>query len=520
MSRGISEVTAGQAPAVEASIGQRMAKGAFWMVLARALDRSIGLASTIILARLLVPEDFGLVAMATALLALLEVFGAFGVDMALIQNTSATDRHLDTAWTFNVIQGAAFGLALLALAGPAADFYSEPRLQAIILCLAAGSLIQGFENIGTVMFRKELRFQQEFTLLFCRRLAGFLVTIPVAFVLRSYWALVAGMLMGRVAAVALSYALHEYRPRFSFAALRELLHFGKWLVVSNTLYFITSRCADFVIGKTSGAHALGLFNLSYEISNLPTSDLIAPINRAIFPGYAQKANQLDALRDTYLQVIGVVALLAVPAGVGIAAVAEILVPVVLGPKWVEAVPAMTALSFFGVLLALKTNNHYVYLALGKSRIPALLALLQLVILLPLVVVGSMRGGAHGAAIAYLAAQLLFTPISVGMIRHVLKLRVGQLAAVFYRPLIAAAAMYVGTRFAVVAFEDAPRYGASLIVPLLICVSCGVALYAVGVLLLWWVAGRPASAESRTLEFARAKARGSFHNIFPGSRNGH
>ena len=507
---------AGQPPAVEGSIGQRMAKGALWMVFARAIDRSIGLASTVILARLLVPEDFGLIAMATALLALLELFGTFGVDMALIQNASATRRHLDTAWTFNVIQGAAIGLALLALAVPAVHFYNEPRLQAVIMCLAAASLIQGFENIGTVMFRKELRFRQEFKLLFSKRLVVFLVTISLAFALRSYWALVAGMLMGRLASVGLSYWMQGYRPRFSLAARGELFHFGKWLVVGNSLYFVSSRCADFVIGKVSGAHALGLFNLSYEISNLPTSDLIAPINRAIFPGYAQKAADLGVLRDTYLQVIGVIALLAVPAGVGIAAVAEILVPVVLGPNWVEAVPAMTALSFYGVLLALKSNNHYIYLALGKSRIPALLGLLQLIILLPLVVVGSARGGAMGAALAYLAAQLLFSPISVGVLRHVLRLRVAQLAAVFYRPLIAAAAMYVGTRLAVIAFEGTPQHSSALILPLLMCVSCGVALYGAVLLLLWWVAGRPASAERRMLEFVGPKVSDFLRRMAPGS----
>jgi lipopolysaccharide exporter len=478
-----SPASAGQAPTLEGSIGQRMARGALWMVLARAIDRSIGLASTVILARLLVPEDFGLIAMATALLALLELFGTLGVDMALIQNASATRRHLDTAWTFNIIQGAA-----------------------VIMCLAVASFIQGFENIGTIMFRKELRFQQEFKLLFCKRLAAFVVTISLAFALRNYWALLGGMIMGRLASVGLSYALQSYRPRLSLAARSELFHFGKWLLVGNTLYFVTTRCADFVIGKISGAHALGLFNLSYEISNLPTSDLIAPINRATFPGYAQKAADLEALRDTYLQVVGLVALLAVPAGVGIAAVAEILVPVVLGPNWVEAVPAITALSFYGLLLALKSNNHYVYLALGKSRIPALLALLQLIILLPLVVVGSARGGANGAALAYLAAQLLFSPISIGVIRHVLRLRVAQLAAVFYRPLIAAAAMYVGTRLLVVAFEGTPQHSAALVLPLLTCVACGVALYAAALLLLWWVAGKPASAERRMLEFVGSKTR--------------
>ncbi len=487
------------------------------MVIARVTDRTIGLVSVVILARLLVPADFGLVAMATALLSLLELLSTFGVDMALIQNTSASRRHFDTAWTFNVIMGAAIGLALLTIAAPAAQFYDEPRLQTIIIFLAAAAFIQGFENIGTVLFRKEFRFQQDFKFLFTKRLTVFIVTISLALTLRNYWALVTGILVGRLATLVLSYWLHDYRPRFSLAARGELFHFGKWLVVGNMLYFASSRCADFVIGKISGAHALGLFNLSYEISNLPTSDLIAPINRAIFPGYAQKAADLGMLRQTYLEVIGIIALLAVPAGVGIAAVAELLVPVVMGLNWVEAIPAMTALSFYGVLLALKSNNHYIYLALGKPRITTFLGLLQMIILLPLVVVGSVRGGAFGASLGYLVAQLLFSPISVAVLRHVLGLRVAQLAAVFYRPAIAAATMYVGVRLLASAFEGTLKYGAALILPLLFCVLCGIGLYAAILLLLWLIAGRPDSAERKILEFVRSKVSGYLRRKAPASR---
>lgn len=503
--RDVASLTpAERPPAVEDSIGQRMAGGALWMIFVRVIDRILGLGSIVILARLLVPADFGLVAMATALLALLELLSTFGVDVALIQNTSASRRHFDTAWTFNVILGAAIGLVLLMIAAPAAQFYNEPRLQAIIIFLAVAAFIQGFENIGTVLFRKEFRYQQEFKFLLSKRLSVFIVTISLALILRNYWALVTGILVGRLASLVLSYWLHNYRPRFSLAARGELFHFGKWLVVGNVLYFATSRSADFVIGKISGAHALGLFNLSYEISNLPTSDLIAPINRAIFPGYAQKAADLGMLRQTYLEVIGIIALLAVPAGVGIAAVAEFLVPVVMGPNWIEAIPAMTALSFYGVLLSLKSNNHYIYLALGKPRITMFLGLLQLIILLPLVVAGSLRDGAIGAAMGYLVAQLLFSPISVAVLRHVLELRVAQLVNVFYRPAIAAATMYGGVRLLASVFDGAPKYGAELILPLLICVLCGMGLYAAILLLLWLIVGRPVSAERRIFEFVRSK----------------
>ena len=497
---GKQAATAGSAlSAGAASLDKQMAKGAIWMVLARLIDRSIGLVSTVILARLLLPADFGLVAMATAILAMLELLGTFGFDIALIQNPSATRRHYDTAWTLNILLGVVIAAALLGIADTAAEFYGEPRLEPIITCLALAAFIQGFENIGTVAFRKEMRFNKEFNLLFAKKMVTFVVTIPLAIALRSYWALVVGIVVSRMASVVLTYWLQEYRPRFSLAARGELFHFGKWLVVSGLLNFLGNRSADFLVGKISGANELGLFNLSYEVSNLPTSDLIAPINRAIFPGYARKAADPASLKRSYLEVIALIAALGVPAGVGIAAVADLMVPVVLGPNWIKAVPVVVVLSFCGILLALKSNSHYVYLALGRPRIATLLGAIQVMLLLPMIALGSARNGAFGVAIGYLIAQAVFSPISLTVLRRALGLRFMDLFAAFYRPFIAAAVMFGGVRLVASGFDTTPYDGVALIVPLLACVAAGLGLYVVVLYLLWMIAGKPKGPEVQILD---------------------
>jgi O-antigen/teichoic acid export membrane protein len=483
-----------------------MGKGAAWMVAARILDRGIGLASIVVLARLLVPADFGLVAMATVVVALLELFVSFGFDTALIQHKSAERRHYDTAWTFNVIFGALMAAALLAAAAPTASFYGEPRLEPVVMCLAAAALIQGFENIGTVEFRKELRFRKEFGLIFARRITTFAVTIPLAIVLRNYWALVIGIVVSRLASLLLTYWVHEYRPRFSLAARAELFRFGKWLVLTNMLNFLGTKSADILVGKIAGARELGLFSLSYEIANLPTSDLIAPINRAIFPGYAKKAADPAELKASYLQVIGLIAVLLVPAGTGIAAIADLLVPVALGVNWIDAIPAIVVLSFFGVLFALKSNNHYVYLALGKPNLAALLGTVHIAILLPMIAVGSAKAGAFGVAVGYLVAQALFTPFSLAVLRRALGLGLAEQVAALYRPFLAAAAMYAGVRLVANAFDTTPYDGVALLGPLLACVATGAVLYALVLYLLWAGLSKPDGAERRIVELIQARIR--------------
>jgi lipopolysaccharide exporter len=205
------------------------------MVLSRILDRSLGFVSMIVLARLLVPADFGLVAMATAVVAILEVIKSFGFDVALIQNSSATRDHYDTAWTCNVILGLLIAGVLLALAVPAARFYGQPNVTGVMLCLALVASVSGFENVGVVAFRKEMQFNKDFNLFLANRIIAFAVTIPLAFALRNYWALVLGTLVGRTAYVTLTYVAHPFRPRFSLAQRGEFFHFGKWLVTSTVV---------------------------------------------------------------------------------------------------------------------------------------------------------------------------------------------------------------------------------------------------------------------------------------------
>ena len=345
------------------SINRKMAKGASWMVLMRFAERGLGLISTIILARLLLPADFGLIAMAMSIIAILELLSEFGFDWALIQNQSAERRHYDTAWTFNLLFGLSVASLLVLIAQLAAQFYNESRLEIVIYALALGTVIRGIENIGVVDFRKHMEFNREFYFLFGKKLITFCVTVPAAFMLRNYWALVIGSLVGRLAGVALSYLMHAYRPRLSLAARHELFHFSKWLFINNILTFARIRSADFVIGRITGTQSLGLFSVAYELANLPTSELIAPINRAVFSGYAKMSGELAVLSRGFLNVMSVIALFALPAGAGVAATADLIVGVFLGENWLAAVPLIQLLAVFGIMSAMQTNTAYVYLSL-------------------------------------------------------------------------------------------------------------------------------------------------------------
>ncbi len=265
-------------------LGRRVTTAAAWMVAFRWVDRLIGMLSVAILARLLAPEDFGIVGYAMLVIGILELFMGLATDVELIRHARVDRSYYNAAWTMNVLRGLVIATVLLALVQPAAEFFDEPRLGAIMLSFAAIPLIQGLENVGIVEFRKRLEFDREFRFLLTSRIVGTVVTIGLAFALRTYWALVAGTILRTAFRVALSYRVHPFRPRFEVARVPEIFRFSRWMMILNLAGGLGERLPGLVIGRELGSSALAYFNMGKEIASLSTTEVRAPIRRALYPG--------------------------------------------------------------------------------------------------------------------------------------------------------------------------------------------------------------------------------------------
>lgn len=483
--------------------GKQIAKGAAWLIGFKLLDKSIGLISTLVLVRVLTPSDFGLVAMAMAVVALLELMGAFGFDAALIQRQDTERSHFDTAWTFNVIFGVSIAMLLVALAVPAAAFYREPRLELMLPALALGSLVTGFENIGTVAFRKELNFNLEFRYLLAKRLAGFTVTITLALTLQSFWALIFGVVIGKMMSVLISYRLHPYRPQFSLRARADLFNFSKWLFISNLIQFLHSRSTDFILGRTVGSHGLGVYNLAAEIAAMPSTELIAPLNRAVYPAYAQLAQHREKLLDRFMEVFGLISLIAFPVAIGLYSLSNLVVILLLGPQWQDAIPIMQILGLCGLVGALQGNMYVVMSAMGQPKANTLLSGSLLIVSLPVVIYASLLYGALGAAYAHFAASILgFTGIVIVFTR-VTGLLMRRLIMAMWRPLLASVMMAAMIQQTQLIFET---HWPTMVPPgrLALLVSVGIVGYATVLSLMWFAAKRPQSAERVLLKILHEK----------------
>jgi PST family polysaccharide transporter len=452
-----------------------------------------------------VPADFGLVAMATSVIALIELMSAFSLEVGLIQRSNPTREHYDTTWTLRFLFGAAVAASTAALAYPAAGFYADERIAPLLFALAANILIAGFENIGVVDFRRDLDFRREFIFMMSKRFAAMPVSLTLAILFHTYWALVLGVIAGTLVSVVFSYVMHAHRPRFSLARSRELMAFSVWLFFLNLLSFVQSRLSHFIIGRVHGPAALGVFTVSTDISALASSEITAPINRAVMPGLSRMGEQSeDGIGRGLLRVTSIVLIVTMPAAFGMAAVAEPLVLTLLGGQWLPAVPVVQILAFAGGLQSITANNHSAYLAAAKLHVVAIIASAFAIVLVPLLFV-FLRFGAVGVAVANLGATVVAVALSVAMARWHFGTTFSALARVAWRPLVGAAVMG-----AAVHWLDLHNFGWHSRPPavprLLIGVAAGVAVYVPLVLLLWLASGRESGAERFLLDRLRSALR--------------
>ena len=461
----------------------------------------LGMLSTIVLARLLTPVDFGITALAGSAYAFFAVLGQFGFDSALIHLKDPDRSHYDSAWTANIIVGVIVAICMVIIARPVANFYNDPRIEHVVYAFSLLSLAKGFENIGIVDFRKYLRFRGDFYYFVLPKVISVVVGISAAVYYRNYWALVIGMIAAQVSALTYSYLSHPFRPRLRLTHFHELFQFSRWILVGNVLSYLSKSGTEIILGRLRNPSDVGVFGIARQIALLPTEEISAPINRALFPSFATIANETDRARTAFLKVFGFTALITMPTAFGIFAIAPTLVDVILGPKWMDAAPILSVLGFVGAIEALRGACGPVLLASGIPRAVTVTLLIYIALLLPASVFLITSIGIIGVAYAMLIGSCLSTPYVFWRTIRVLNARTGQLFELTWRSITASfiMAILVAELRNWLEHDSGPSF-----TTLVTTVCFGAIVYAAIVSALWHFAGRPPSAEHETYSMLRSR----------------
>jgi lipopolysaccharide exporter len=486
----------------QSSLTRKTIVGTAWLLLWRVVTRALGFVSTLVLARLLLASDFGLVAMATSFSLSIEAISQLGLQEALVRRREeGLDLH-HTAFTMQVARALITGLIIAASAPAAGWWFADPRLVTVVLVLAGLTVMNGLENVGIVEYRRGMQFEMQFRLMSIPRLVGFVATIGCAMAWRSYWALLAGMLLGAAARVAMSYWLHPFRPRLALARWRELAGFSFWTWATAAASLVWDRCDPFVLGPAFGATKLGLYLLAMQMAVMPITELVAPAAEVLFAAFSRAQKDGDSSLHHAPEVAGMVLLGVAPVALSISAASGPFIEILLGPKWVEAWPIVAVLSWACVFspysyicsMALVANGYVRRNFVGNVvasaiKLAALLGTVSLTY--DLIVIGAV------SAACVAVESVAFLTLLAGTGSITLRSTMGGLARVIFAIGFVAAIVHwsgLGWR---------PGSGSTTddLTRIFLTGGMSTALFGLAVLLLWQVAGRPDGAEKRLLRLA-------------------
>lgn len=477
-------------------LADRLMRGMVWTVTMRWGIRILGLASMMVLVRLLNPEDFGLLAMAMAVIALAEILTNFGVGAALIRNKHAGPAQFNTAWT--VRQGQLIFVALIAVvcAPLAASYYEDPRITDMLRIVAVSFAIRGFENIGVINFQRELMFHRDFLYRVSVKLSGVLITIGLAVWLRSYWALILGMVANSLVSVALSYWMSSYRPWWSLTAWRELWGFSQWVLSQGFARYLYERADVLFLGRLTSADNIGYYSVSSEIAALPATEISLPVSRAVFPGLAQLVDEPRRLEKAYLNTLNAVATITIPIGLGMAAVAEEFIVLAFGEKWLPAVGLLQVFAIFSTFGAINSISGNLLVVLGHIRYSALVTWVQATVLLVAILPAFEIADLVGVAMLRASLSLLGMSLVLHFVVRTSQVNWPSVMRNLYRPIIAGTAMFVFL-FSSKTFlpTDAWTGNTGLFTLLIIKTLSGGLVYSIILLAIWRIANKPDGIES-------------------------
>lgn len=308
-------------------------KGAGWLVLSRFVGRLIDFVTLIILARILVPADFGLTAIAASLIAIVEMVLEVPIVQALLRRQSFDKSHLDTGFTINLLRSLIVTLVIVAIAWPFAQAYSDMRLVPVLLALAIAPVARGLASPAMVVFARDISFLQTFIVELSGKIFAFAFAVTIVLHGGGYWAIVANSVLAAVAGMVVSYILAPYAPRLTLSRLSDFMTFAGWFTAAQIVTALNGQFDRILLGRFLDKGTFGQYVLGNDLSIFPTQSFIGPAMQSVMAAFSSINTDAERMRLAFLKAVRAVMLVSVPVCTGIAVSADLIVELLLGPNW-------------------------------------------------------------------------------------------------------------------------------------------------------------------------------------------
>ncbi len=379
-----------------------------WAAAPKLLVQPLTFGVGVVLARLLSPEDFGLVGMVTVLSGFSLMFVDSGFASALIQRDTITDRETSSVFWLNLGVGSALAVLIAALAPLVASFYKEPELLMLTRAVALQFVLSALAVVPAALLRRDLAFKALGLRDVAAAVAGGGVAVVMALSGYGVWSLIGQILVNALATAVLVWAACPWRPRWTFdwAAVRDLLGFSGNVLGFNVINYWTRNADYLIIGRVIGAASLGLYTRAYQTMMLPITQLTGKLSSVLFPAMARYQDDLPRLKRGYLRAIGITGLITIPLMVGLFILADPFVRAVYTDKWAGVVPILQILCLVGIKQPLGSITGVLYLSQGRADLQFRWNLVINVSAVAAFAMGA-QWGVLGVAIAYAIHQYVF-----------------------------------------------------------------------------------------------------------------
>ena len=463
-----------------------------------------------VLARLLTPADFGVVAVAMMLVQIVEAVFELPVAQVLVRAPAAlgagegghlSRSMLDTAFTLSLLRGLTLAALLAGVAWPFAHVYHDGRLLGLICFLALAPALRGVASPRLALYARVLDFRRDCAADVAGKICSFGMAVSLARLTHSYWGIAAGTVTSPVIATAVSYILAPHRPRLTLLYWRQFAGYLGWSSASQVLSAVNWQAGRFLLSGFVPRAGLGLFSLASDLSGIPEQAIVKPVGRPLMAAFVQVVHEAERLERAYLRSVASLVTAGTPLMLTIALLAAPAIRLALGERWLGAAPLVTCVALGNIAPLFTAPFGPLAMALGRTDRLFRRNVIECGIRLPPLVLGAWGWGARGVAWATALAAVAVSLNIMALVGRMIGVSAGRQLRAAWR------AMAAGGLCAAVLVALCPitagQTGLGLLVSLALCTGGGWAAYLAGLLIAWHLSGRPDGMETLLIKTLRA-----------------
>ncbi|MBD2594945.1 lipopolysaccharide biosynthesis protein [Nostoc spongiaeforme FACHB-130] len=466
-------------PKQTSNLRQKAVKGVLWSAIESWGKQAVSFGVFFLLARLLGPEAFGLVALSGIFLSFLQIFVDQGFSTAIVQRQDLEPEHLDTAFWTNLGVSILLTTISISCAGLVASFFKEPHLIPIIRCLSLNFVFGGLSGVQQSILQRELAFKILAVRSLVAVLVGGSVGIVLAFLGFGVWSIVGQSLANSIAQVITLWWVSSWRPRFKFSQkhFKELFTFGINIVGINVLNFVNQNSDNFLIGYFLGSVALGYYAVAYRILTVVTQLMISVIQKIAMPIFSRMQKEPEKMLKAFYKAVNLTSLGAFPIFIGISVLSPELILALFGKEWMPSIPVIQILALVGLLYAGFYYNGTVIMALGKPSWNLALNCIQAIANLTCFLI-AVHWGIVAVAASYVVRGYIMSPVPILVIKKLIPLKISTYLRQYITPA-------VGSLIMVMCILSVKHFLAGVLhlyVLIFLCIVTGATTY-IGIVLL-------------------------------------